>query len=96
MTIKHLIATSFVAALAATAAAANTTSVNCDGYVIAISDNVAAQGEAMAGSLRAFRSQVCERSAGIAANVEKGTVDTIPVFVEELGVRTRVVIFKAD
>ncbi|MEL6522808.1 MAG: hypothetical protein AAFQ66_17700 [Pseudomonadota bacterium] len=96
MNIQRLFAMTTIAALATTAAMADTTSVNCTGYVVAISDSVAVQGEAMAGTQREFEDMVCSRSAELAGGVEDGTIATIPVFVEELGVSTRVVIFKSE
>lgn len=75
-------------------AMANTTSVSCPGYVIAIADDVAIEGEIMAGTRTAFETEVCSRSAGIAEDVEGFKV--IPVFIEEMGITTRVVVFGGD
>ena len=72
---------------------ANTTSVACPGYVIAMSDEVAIRGEALAGSYSAFERVVCERSTDAA---DLDTITARPVFIEELGVTTRVVIFPID
>lgn len=85
-----------VAALPVLAAPAfaNTTSVTCRGYVIALQDAVAIQAQVQIGSQSAFESIVCDRSAALAADVK--TVATIPVYIEELNVATRVVIFKAN
>jgi len=89
----------FIAAIAvlpalAAPALANTTSVSCPGYVIALEDAVAIQAQVQNGSQAAFESIVCERSAAMASGTEQ--VETVPVFIEELGVATRVVIFSTD
>ena len=81
-------------ALAAPAAFANTTSVTCEGYVIALQDEVAIQAQVQIGSQSAFENLVCERSADMASSIDD--VQTIPVFIEELNVATRVVIFSTD
>lgn len=92
MTLKISAAATALAMVAAPAFA-NTTSVSCPGYVISMSDTVAIQGEAQAGGTAAFHRVVCERSSE-AANQEDGTVQTYPVFIEALGISTRVVVFK--
>jgi len=83
------------AALALTAfaapAVANTTVVSCGTYAISLTDEVAIKGQAQAGSVAAFEKVVCERSSG-AADIEGGPT-VIPVFIQELGIATRVVIF---
>jgi hypothetical protein len=88
--------TAAIAALPVLAAPAfaNTTTVACPGYVIALQDAVAIQAQVQIGSQSAFESIVCDRSASLASNVEQ--VETIPVFIEELNVATRVVIFSTD
>lgn len=83
------LAAAAVLALAAPASA-NTTMVSCTDYIISMTDEVAIQGQALAGSLAAFERVVCERSSA-QADVEVPT--TIPVFIEELGITTRIGIF---
>lgn len=75
----------------AAAAWADTTMVNCHGYVIGLSDKIAIEAQVRAGTMREFEQLVCDRSAEAAKLT--GGAQVIPVFVEELGVSTRVVIF---
>ncbi|WP_179380908.1 hypothetical protein [Jannaschia marina] len=95
MTLKISAAAAALAMITGAPAFANTTQVSCPdgGYVIAMSAAVAIQGKAQAGGTRGFERVVCERSAD-AANLESGSTTVVPVFIEELGVATRVVIFK--
>lgn len=84
-----------LAAFASTAmfsvpAIADTTTVSCTDYIVAVADEVAIQGEAMAGSLAGFEQEVCARSAEMADGATEPT--THPVFIEEMGISARVVI----
>jgi len=90
--------TTHIAALAAVvlagslnAAFADTTLVACPGYAVAISEDVAIQGEIMAGTRTAFEQEVCSRSEESADGL-KGT-KSFPVFIEEMDITTRVIIF---
>ena len=75
-------------------ALANTTAVSCPGYVIALQDAIAIQAQVQTGSQTAFERIVCERSADLADDLDRTSV--IPVFIEELGVASRVGIFPTD
>lgn len=91
-----LVSTSLVAAAltAVTAPAfANVTLVNCPGYVVSLSDEAAIRGQALSGSYTAFERVVCERSAA-SADVEQPIV--FPVFIEELGITSRIGIFPTE
>lgn len=88
---RALLAACAIAPFFAAPAFANTTSVTCQGYVIAMQDEIAIQAQVQIGSQSGFEKIVCDRSAALADDVEG--VETIPVFIEELGVATRVVIF---
>lgn len=81
------------AALFATAfpALADMTMVSCPGYVVSMSDEIAIQAEALAGSTREFERIVCERST--AAEDMSGDPQIVPVYIEELDVTTRMAIF---
>lgn len=56
-----------------------------------MTDEVAIKGQAQAGSLAGFEKAVCDRSSD-AADLE-GEPKIIPVFIESLGIATRVVVF---
>ncbi|MEL6169780.1 MAG: hypothetical protein AAFR35_13905 [Pseudomonadota bacterium] len=94
MVSKKLLALAIAAGIPATSALADTSMINCPGYIIAISDDLAIEGQARAGNLAAFERLVCERSSNLSANTDSAT--TIPVYVEELGITTRVIIFPED
>ena len=95
MNYKYLAAIGTAATIAMVApASANTTIVGCPGYAISMSDDVAIQGQVQAGSVAAFEKIVCERSSD-AADLEGGA-KVIPVFIAELGIATRVVVFPQD
>ena len=90
------IKTSLLAAalMAVTAPAfANVTMVTCIGYVVSMSDEAAIRGQALAGSVAGFERVVCERSAAM-SDVDEATVT--PVFIEELGITSRIGIFPID
>ncbi|MEM8572638.1 MAG: hypothetical protein AAGG56_17285 [Pseudomonadota bacterium] len=72
-------------------AQANTVMVACIGYVVSMSEDIAIQGQVMAGSLAAFEKTVCEHSEAEADF--DGSPRVIPVFIEALDVSTRVTIF---
>ena len=82
------------ALVSAAPAMATTTNIKCIGYTIALSDDLVIEGQVMTGSPAAFEKIVCERSRDYAADVENATITVIPIFVESLGMSTRVVIFK--
>ncbi|MEM9474241.1 MAG: hypothetical protein AAGA71_03045 [Pseudomonadota bacterium] len=93
MIYKVLAAGAVAAMVTAAPAMANTTMVSCPGYVVAMTDDVAIQGQVLAGSVGAFERVVCERSSN---NEVSGAPESFPVFIEELGVTTRIVIFPID
>ena len=95
MTYKLLALAASSVLISATASFANTTMVNCDGYVVSMSDEIAIQGQAKAGTVAGFEKAVCDRSSDLAQGAGEGAT-IIPVFVEELGVATRAVIFKPE
>ena len=64
--------------------------VNCLNYVIGLSDEVAIEGQARAGSVSAFEQRVCESSSERASDITEVTL--YPVFIEELGMATRVIV----
>lgn len=78
-----------LAALVAAPALANTTAVSCRGYVVAIEDSIAVQGQVLAGSDTAFRNAVCELTA-MHSNLE--TPAQVPVYSPGLNLTTRVMI----
>ena len=82
------------ALVSAAPAMANTSAVSCPGYTIALSDELVIEGQARTGSVAAFEKIVCERSRDRAANVNQGEIKVIPIFVESLGMATRVLIMK--
>lgn len=65
--------------------------ISCQGYIIGLSDDVLIEGQARAGSVAAFEQRVCESSAGPAGELDEITV--YPVFIEELNMATRVIVF---
>jgi hypothetical protein len=83
-----------VLSAAAVPALANTSAVSCDGYVVAIQDSIAIEAQSRAGSMPAYESLVCERSAALAEGVTD--LAQVPVFIEELGVSTRILIVKPN
>ncbi|MEM1272962.1 MAG: hypothetical protein AAGF88_04045 [Pseudomonadota bacterium] len=80
------------AAAFATPGYANSTLISCIDYVISITDELAIQGQSAAGSQTAFEQLVCDRSAELDPT-QYDVPTVVPVFVEEIGMATRVVIF---
>jgi len=76
--------------LFASPALATANLVGCTGYAIGLSDEVLIKGQALAGSVAAFEKRVCDSSAENAAKISRPTV--YPVFIEELGISTRVIV----
>lgn len=74
----------------ASQAMADMTTIGCRGYIVGITDDVAIQGEIATGTRTAFESEVCSRSAELAEGIN--TTTTRPVFIEEMGITTRVLI----
>ena len=85
-----------VAALMAVAAPAfaNVTMVSCPGYVVSMADDIAIRGISLAGSQIAFEELVCERSSADADGLDAPLIS--PVFIEELGITTRISLFPMD
>lgn len=71
-------------------AMADMTTVACRGYIIGLTDEVAIQGEIATGTRTAFEREVCARSSELAEGINNTT--TRPVFIEEMGITTRVLI----
>ncbi len=65
--------------------------VTCEGYLIGLADDVLIEGQARAGSVAAFEERVCDSYAERAGEINEATV--YPVFIEELGMSTRVIVF---
>ncbi len=92
---KSLLAGAGVALLSSSPLLASTTLVGCQGYLIGITDELVIEGQARAGSQAAFEKLVCDRSAELdPTQYDSATV--VPVFVEELNMSTRVILFPED
>lgn len=92
---KSLLAGAGIALMSASPLMASTTLVGCEGYLIGITDELVIEGQARAGSEAAFEKLVCDRSAELdPTQYDKATV--VPVFVEELNMSTRVILFPED
>ena len=96
MNLKLLLSAAVASVISVGAASANTNSVVCPNYVIVMTDDVVIRGTALAGSTLAFERVVCERSASAAEDIFESEVVTIPVFIEELGIASRVTIFGTE
>jgi hypothetical protein len=92
---KTLVSAMTAAAIVATAAPAlaNTTSVSCGTYVVAISDDIAVQGQVLAGSNTAFREAVCNLTAQHSSLTDPAQV---PVYSPGLNLTTRVMIIPVN
>jgi hypothetical protein len=88
---KMLAASAGLVLMCAAPAFATSNLVNCEGYLIGLSDDVLIEGQARAGSVAAFEQRVCESSATQAGDISDITV--YPVFIEELDMATRVIVF---
>lgn len=84
------VVTGLAFACLASQATANMTTVACPGYLVGLTDEVAIQGEIASGTRTAFEAEVCSRSSGLAEGIENAA--SRPVFIEEFGISTRVLI----
>lgn len=91
MTKYTLLASAGLFLMCAAPAFATSNLINCQEYIIGLSDEVLIEGQARAGSVAAFEQRVCESSAGPAGELDEITV--YPVFIEELNMATRVIVF---
>jgi hypothetical protein len=89
--VSALTAAAIVAAAAP--AFASTTAVSCENYVVAINDDIAIQGQVLAGSDTAFRTAVCELTAQHSALENPAQV---PIYSPGLNLTTRVMIIPTN
>lgn len=92
---KTITAAILAVTLLPTASLANTTMVGCPGHVIALSDEAAIEAQSRIGSEAAFERTVCERSKDLNPS-QYSNPTRVPIFIEDLNVSTRVVIFPTN
>ncbi|ANT61202.1 hypothetical protein AYJ57_12975 [Salipiger sp. CCB-MM3] len=94
MKLTHLSAIAAVLVMASGAAMANTKQVKCDGFVIAIADEIAMAAEENAGSMTEAEAKICEAATQISVSGDDPEVHEIVILPYEI--RTTVVIIPVD
>ncbi|MCA0940523.1 hypothetical protein CLG85_024270 [Yangia mangrovi] len=94
MKLTHLSAIAAVFALSSTAAFANVKQVKCEGFVIAVSEDIAVAAEEKAGSATEAADNICEAAKQISVSGDDPEVHEIVILPYEI--RTTVTIFPTD
>ncbi|WP_226621765.1 hypothetical protein [Alloyangia pacifica] len=94
MKLTHLSAIAAVLALSSSAAFANVKQVKCDGFIIAVADEIAMAAEEQAGSATEAEANICEAATQISISGDDPEVHDIVILPYEI--RTTVVMIPID